>query len=204
VERAADFGIVAQVRHMQPRACADRAGRARTRIAMNNPKFSKWKALVVDDDVHMRRLLRSLLLTLGVGRVFEAADGGSGFDKLRDSKPDFVLTDMAMKPVDGIAFTRRIRLGPDSPNPRIPIIMVTGHTERPHVEAARDSGVSEFLAKPVTAQSLLQRLTEIVERPRPFVRCETYFGPDRRRKKTEDHAGPWRRLDDVASDIEIA
>ena len=67
--------------------------------------------------------------------------------------------------------------------------MVTGHTERARVEAARDAGVTEFLAKPITTQNLLTRLIEVVERPRPFIRCEGYFGPDRRRHKTEDYAG---------------
>ena len=96
---------------------------------------------------------------------------------MRDRKPDFVLTDLSMKPVDGIEFTRRVRLGRDSPNPYLPIIMVTGHTERPRVEAARDAGVTEFLAKPITTQNLLVRLVEIVERPRPFVRCGIISDP---------------------------
>lgn len=162
------------------------------------------KALVVDDNAHMRMLLRSLLLALGVDRVFESADGASGFEELREKKPDFVLTDLSMRPVDGIEFTHRVRLGRDSPNPYVPIIMVTGHTERHMVEAARDSGVTEFLAKPITTQNLLLRVVEIVERPRPFVRCESYFGPDRRRHKAEDYAGPWRRRDDVKDDLAIA
>lgn len=162
------------------------------------------KALVVEDNTHMRILLRSLLLALGVNRVFESADGASGFVELRDRKPDFVLTDLSMKPVDGIEFTRNVRLGKDSPNPYVPIIMVTGHTERPRVEAARDAGVTEFLAKPITTQNLLLRLIEIVERPRPFVRCENYFGPDRRRHRSEEYTGPWRRHDDIKDDLAIA
>src|SRR5271154_5737092 len=115
------------------------------------------KALVVEDNAHMRILLRSLLLALGVNKVFESVDGASGFVELRERKPDFVLTDLSMKPVDGIEFTRRVRLGKDSPNFYVPIIMVTGHTERQRIEAARDAGVTEILAKPITTQSLLHR-----------------------------------------------
>jgi DNA-binding response OmpR family regulator len=74
--------------------------------------------------------------------------------------------------------------------------MITGHTEKSRVEAARDAGVTEFLAKPVTAHNLFSRIAEIVERPRPFVRCEGYFGPDRRRRQIEDYTGPWRRKED--------
>ena len=74
--------------------------------------------------------------------------------------------------------------------------MISGHTERYRVEAARDAGVTEFLAKPITAQNLFARIAEIVERPRAFVRCDAYFGPDRRRHQNADHPGPWRRKDD--------
>jgi DNA-binding response OmpR family regulator len=78
----------------------------------------------------------------------------------------------------------------------VPIIMITGHTEKYRVEEARDAGVTEFLAKPITAHNLFARIAEIVERPRAFVRCTDYFGPDRRRRPAEDYAGPWRRDDD--------
>lgn len=164
---------------------------------MSTLNLDRLKALVVEDNPHMRTLLRSLLLALGVNCVYESTDGATAFAELRDKKPDFVLTDLSMQPVDGIEFTRRVRLGEDSPNPYVPIIMVTGHTERQRVEAARDAGVTEFVAKPITTQSLQQRLAEIVERPRPFIRCETYFGPDRRRRKLEGYAGPWRRKEDA-------
>jgi DNA-binding response OmpR family regulator len=78
--------------------------------------------------------------------------------------------------------------------------MVTGHTERSLVEAARDAGVNEFLAKPITAHNLISRITEILDRPRPFVRCEAYTGPDRRRRRKPDYNGPWRRRDDPRRD----
>jgi CheY-like chemotaxis protein len=158
--------------------------------------FEHLKALVVDDNSHMRLLLRSLLQALGLQHVFEATEGATGFRELRERRPDFVLTDLSMTPVDGIEFTRLVRLGRESPNPYVPIIMVTGHTERQKVEAARDAGVTEFLAKPITAQHILLRVTEIVERPRPFVRCGNYFGPDRRRRRDESFTGPRRRRED--------
>lgn len=171
---------------------------------MSQAGFETLKALVIEDNQHMRVLLRSLLTALGVKYVFEAEDGDSGYAELRARRPDFVLTDLTMKPTDGIEFTKRVRLSSDSPNPYIPIIMVTGHTERLRVLAARDAGVTEFLAKPVTAQHLLLRLAEVVERPRAFVRCDNYFGPDRRRQRSESYTGPWRRKEDFQDDIAIA
>ncbi|MDE3115332.1 MAG: response regulator [Pseudomonadota bacterium] len=170
---------------------------------MTAASFDHLRVLIVEDNHHMRALLRSLMNAIGIRQVIECNDGAAAYIELREKKPDFVLTDLSMKPIDGIEFTRMVRTAKDSPNPYVPIIMVTGHTERARVEAARDAGVTEFLAKPITVQNLLLRIAEIVERPRPFVRCPAYFGPDRRRRKDEDYAGPWRRQDDIADDLAI-
>src|ERR1700733_2945424 len=180
----------------RPRHCGFRGSSAMA-------SFDHLKALVVDDNSHMRTLLRSLLQALGLSQVFEAVDGATGFAEMRERRPDFALTDLSMTPVDGIEFTRLVRLGPDSPNPYVPIIMVTGHTERQRVEAARDAGVTEFLAKPITAQNILLRIAEIVDRPRPFVRCDNYFGPDRRRRRDDSYAGPMRRRDDRVDAVNL-
>jgi len=107
-----------------------------------------------------------------------------------------------MAPMDGLEFSRTVRTAGNSPNPFVPIIMITGHTEKHQVEAARDAGITEFLIKPITAQSLFSRIAEVVERPRAFVRCESYFGPDRRRRNVESYTGPWRRHDDF-QDIQV-
>ena len=158
--------------------------------------FEGLKALIVEDNQHMRSLLRALLNSVGIVDVSEASHGATGIETLRRRRADLVLTDLAMKPMDGLAFTRYVRNDPQSPNPFVPIIMITGHTEKHRVESARDAGVTEFLAKPITAHNLYARIAEIMERPRAFVRCEDYFGPDRRRKVLENYAGPWRRHDD--------
>src|ERR1700761_6527767 len=172
-------------------------------MSMPGNSYDNLKALVVEDNAHMRVLLRSLLQALGIRSIHESSDGQSGFAELCARNPDIVLTDLSMAPTDGIHFTKQIRTGVNSPNKYVPIIMVTGHTERPRVEAARDAGVTEFIAKPITPQNLMLRLAEIVERPRPFVKCEAYFGPDRRRRKDEDFSGPWRRFDDRNGEVEL-
>ena len=163
---------------------------------MSGSGFENLKVLVVEDNQHMRALLRSLLNSLGIREVHEAHHGGGALELLRERKCDLILTDLAMKPMDGLELTHEIRTSDKSSNPFVPIIMITGHTEKHRVMAARDAGVTEFLAKPITAQSLFSRIAEIVERPRAFVRAEGYFGPDRRRRTLDNYAGPWRRHDD--------
>jgi two-component system, chemotaxis family, chemotaxis protein CheY len=170
---------------------------------MSGAAFEHLKALIVEDNQHMRELLRSLLSMVGITTIFEATDGETAFALLREKQPDMVFTDLSMQPMDGIAFARQVRLSRDSPNPYIPIIMVTGHTERHRIEAARDAGVTEVLAKPITAGNLFQRVGEIIERPRPFIKCTGYFGPDRRRRTDPDFVGPFRRREDFENDLEV-
>jgi two-component system, chemotaxis family, chemotaxis protein CheY len=165
--------------------------------------FESLRALIVEDNAHMRTLLRSLLHCAGITDVAEAGNGQIALVLLRERKPDLVLSDLAMKPMDGLEFTRRVRNDDNSPNPFVPIIMITGHTEKYRVQAARDAGVTEFLAKPITAHNLFARIAEIVERPRAFVRCQNYFGPDRRRHQIDDYAGPWRRQDDFQQEVDV-
>ena len=152
---------------------------------MSGAGFEHIRALIVEDNAHMRSLLRALLNSIGVKDIAEAANGQAAIEVLRERKSDLVLSDLAMKPMDGLEFTRYVRTHEHSPNPFVPIIMISGHTERYRVEAARDAGVTEFLAKPITAHTLFSRIAEIVERPRAFVRCGSYFGPDRRRRQID-------------------
>ena len=169
---------------------------------MSGAALEHLKVLIVEDNQHMRALLRALLNSAGIRDILEANNGATALAVLREKKCDLVLSDLAMKPMDGLEFSRTVRTGGQSLNPFLPIIMITGHTEKHRVEAARDAGVTEFLVKPITAHSLFSRIAEIVERPRAFVRTESYFGPDRRRRALENYAGPWRRQDDF-QDIQV-
>ena len=114
------------------------------------------------------------------------------------------MTDLAMQPLDGIDFVRLLRNSPDSPNPMAPVIMITGHSTHRRVQEARDVGVNEFLSKPVTARGVLSRIAQVVDNPRPYVRTDGYFGPDRRRRADPDYTGPRRRAAIDSDDAEVA
>jgi DNA-binding response OmpR family regulator len=143
--------------------------------------FSRLNLLLVEDDASMRSLVRDILNSLGVKNIQTAHDGSQAYAELRHFPADIVITDWIMEPLDGIDFTQMVRSASDSPNPFVPIIMLTSNTSRDRVQEARDIGVTEFLAKPLTAQSLYGRMVTIIESPRQFVRTANYFGPDRRR-----------------------
>src|SRR5580698_11341366 len=156
--------------------------------------------LLVDDNHHMRVLLTEILRAIGVKHVFEAADGAEALQIMRTHQIDIIMTDLAMQPLDGIDFVRRLRTSPDSPNPMAPVIMITGHSTQRRVTEARDVGVSEFLSKPVTARGVLERIGRVVDSPRAFVRSADYFGPDRRRRMDPNYNGPRRRAADSSDD----
>jgi len=159
-------------------------------------RYDLLRLLLVDDNHYMRVLLAEILRAIGVKHIYEATDGAEGLQMMRDHPIDVVMTDLAMQPLDGIDFVRLLRNSPDSPNQLAPVIMITGHSTFARVNEARDAGVSEFLAKPLTARGVIERLHQAIEHPRQFVRGEDYFGPDRRRRSAPNYRGPWRRAAD--------
>ena len=159
-------------------------------------KFQNLSILVVEDTVPMRKLVISVLETLGVGTIFTAIDGQSGFDLYCKQNPDIIITDWHMIPMSGIELVNKIRLEDSSPNKMVPIIMMTGYSALPRVSEARDSGATEFLVKPFSANDLARRIAYVINKPRDFIETEDFFGPDRRRRKPGDYNGPFRRDDD--------
>ena len=163
--------------------------------------FNKLRFLVIDDNAHMRRILRTLLHGFGAREVHEAEDGASGLEAFTHYIPDIILTDWSMPIFDGLELTQMIRQPGANNNPYVPIIMLTGHSEKCRVTAARDAGITEFMAKPISAKALYQRILNIVVNPRPFIKTKTYFGPDRRRNVNPNYIGAERRKGGLADVI---
>ena len=160
--------------------------------------YSSLKILLVEDNQHMRSIITAILKGAGIRDVREARDGAEALEILRHYPADMALVDYNMEPVDGVDFTKMLRTASDSNNPYLPVVMITGHSERSRVMQARDCGINEFVVKPLTARALLSRIDSVVMRPRPFIRCKVYFGPDRRRIADDHYPGPYRRATDVA------
>lgn len=128
--------------------------------------------------------------------IKQASNGAEALDILRTWPMDLAIIDFSMAPLDGAEFTRMVRNAPDSRNPYLPVILMTAHSDRRRIVEARDAGVFEIIVKPLTAKALMDRMQAIIERPRPFVRNENFFGPDRRRQKDLAYVGPLRRGSD--------
>lgn len=146
----------------------------------------------------MTQITCAILKGFGIQKVHVAATSDLAFQRFRDEKYDLILIDWLIKPENGVKLTKKIRKDPHSPNPFVPIIIMTGFSERRRVVMARDNGVTEFLVKPFTANDLYRRIDHIIMKPRDFVEAPGFFGPDRRRKFVDEELTPKRRAEDRA------
>ena len=134
------------------------------------------RILVVDDMQPMLDLTKAILNIFGFQHVYTANNAEKGFELNCSKEPDLVITDWIMEPTDGLELTKMIRNDKRSPDPFVPIIMMTGFSSRLRVEEARDAGITEFLVKPYTSEDLYRRVHQIIEKPRQFVEAGEFFG----------------------------
>ena len=160
---------------------------------MTERKVEDLKALIADDNRQMRLLIRNMLLQLGVADVAEASGGKQALELIHTFKPNLILCGLEMKSMGGLEFVRKLRREADNPARLAAVIMITAYTDLKHVAKARDAGVTEFMAKPISAAELGKRIKRILEEPRPFVEAPDFAGPDRRRQKTAAYGGAERR-----------
>lgn len=152
-------------------------------------------ALIVDDNRHAREVAKQLCRGFGLRQIYEAADAKTAWEIAEVRQPDLILLDFALPDQNGAEFLRWLRASND-PFAQTSIILITGYSDLTRVGLARDAGESEILVKPLTSASLLSRIIAVIDRPRPFVRCSAYAGPDRRRTRQSAYAGPLRRSSD--------
>lgn len=139
------------------------------------------KVLIVDDEHYTRKVIRTLLQTLGVKSVYEVGDGHAGLDAICTYTPHVVLVDYEMPGLDGPGFVRAVRSPGTFPYADIPLIMLTAHSERSKVIEAARLGINEYLRKPVSSQALQARLLSVILHPRPMIHKGDYYGPEPRK-----------------------
>lgn len=154
--------------------------------AQTNYELSGLEILLIDSNKHMRLIARSILHSFGCKSVLEFGNSETAFEENKHRDIDLVIVSWLLEPINGLDFVKLIRTDEDSPNVYVPIIMMSGRCEYQDVIDARDAGANEFLAKPIVPQTLYQRIISLIENPRPFIKCESFFGPCRRRRQ----AGP--------------
>ncbi len=159
---------------------------------MQSYNLNKLSILVLEKHLLIRNLLTEVFREFGVSTVLNTQDTGVAWEMFQQFPVDLILSDWA-EGLNGMAFLRRVRQDPESKNPFVPVIVCTANTEYRHVCCARDTGMTDFLAKPVSAKTIYSRICASIENHRPFVRVADFFGPDRRRHADALFGGVDRR-----------
>jgi PleD family two-component response regulator len=141
------------------------------------PTFPDLAALVVDESLYVRRILRDMLARVGIKRVQEAPDGAEALGILGESKPDLVILDWDLAILSGEEFIRLTRTPSTSPAPTVPIILMLSKPKRYIVDRAITLGVNEIIAKPFSPKVIWSRLDEVINRPRSFVQARGLVRP---------------------------
>jgi len=114
------------------------------------------RALIVDDSSTMRSVLRMVLHGLGI----ETVEAGNGAQALRQLEQvgtvDFALVDWNMPEMNGFDFLCALRRDPSRDG--IKVVMVTTETELSQVQQALECGANEYLMKPFTRDSVVEKL----------------------------------------------
>ena len=117
------------------------------------------KVLIVDDFATMRRIVKNILRQLGFTNISEADDGKTALQALKKEKFDLILSDWNMPEMPGIELLKAVRA--DDELKDIPFLMVTAEAEKGNIVEAVKLGVSNYIIKPFTAETMSEKLGKI-------------------------------------------
>ena len=121
------------------------------------------RVLIVDDNANMRRVVATILRSVGTAELREAENGAAALELLARWTPDVALVDYVMDGIDGVSFTRAVRQHIDQVGRRLPIVIMTAHSELWRLGEATRAGADDFIVKPFTARTLLQRVAQVAD-----------------------------------------
>lgn len=117
------------------------------------------KVLIVDDFATMRRILRNILKQIGFNNISEADDGKTALKELKKENFDLVLCDWNMPEMPGIELLKAVRS--DDQLKSLPFVMVTAEAQKENIVEAVKEGVSNYIVKPFTAETVSEKLNKV-------------------------------------------
>ena len=122
------------------------------------------RVLVIDDNDFTRDVVAGILREIGFRELFQARDGHDALGQLETANPGLIICDIAMKPMDGLAFVAALRQHAWAGAATTPVIFLTVHTEASIVKQAVKLGVDAYVVKPVQKKQLEARVATVLER----------------------------------------
>jgi two-component system, chemotaxis family, chemotaxis protein CheY len=144
--------------------------------------------LIVDENQYTRKLTRMMLMNIGGKSIFEAADGITALDIIRNVNPAVMLMDWELRLLSAPQVMHIVRSPGEFAKPFLPIIMLASYPSRTRVTEAIRLGVHEVVAKPTSPKILQDRLLSILVNPRPMVQVGRYYVPEPRGLPPKDGA----------------
>lgn len=131
-------------------------------MADHDVDLSRLNVLIVEDDDRGRKLIRQILLDLGVGLIFDARNGRDGQSRLEEAGGliNFIICDWMMPEMTGIDFLKHVR----KVAPGIPFLMVTAKGTIDAVIEAKKIGVDAFVVKPYTLVQLEEKILHLARK----------------------------------------
>ena len=123
---------------------------------------SDLKFLVVDDFSTMRRIVRGLLKEMGCNNVEEAEDGHVALNMLKNSRFDFVVSDINMPVMNGFELLKAVKA--DETLKHLPVLMVTAEARKEDIVLAAQSGAAGYIVKPFTKATLEEKVQKIMQK----------------------------------------
>ncbi len=114
--------------------------------------------LIVDDYKTMLRVMSSLLAQIGFKNIDEATDGSLALSKMNQKKYDLIISDWNMEPMSGFDFLKIVRAAGNT----VPFILVTAESKVENVVAAKQAGVSNYIVKPFSAETLKAKIVTVI------------------------------------------
>jgi CheY-like chemotaxis protein len=158
--------------------------------------FRGVSTLLVDRDRYTRSLIAQMLRGFGVGTIEAVDSGDAAMQHVKEHFVDLIIVEGDLPDMRCADFIKWIRRENKEPLRFVPILVLNGYTQMKLISTVRDAGANIVVKKPVSAQTLFDRVAWIARTPRSYIETNDYVGPDRRFREIVPPSGDYRRETD--------
>lgn len=160
---------------------------------LGEPEYRSLRVMIAGGKAQPARVLRTALNLVGIMHIVIVPDAATALKLLGDKMFDAVFCDESIEEIGGVPFVVAARREKGVLDKMIPIFLICSAARLRQVKRARDVGVSDVLARPISAATIMRKLSAALLKPRPFIAAPGFFGPDRRAQTRPAYLGEDRR-----------